>query len=91
MCDPPSGVLDEIVRRRPKCVHNKKCNRKKNNCGRAWTTGHFNKCRKYKNNKCRKRRYDGFIDMIEETVPDTEIDTDLDYGSTGYGISRQGT
>ena len=61
---------------------NKKCYGK-NQCGRGGIcTRNYNKCISRP-----RSRYDDFLDMIEETRPNMDIEesnTDLDYGNTGY-------
>ena len=89
MCDPPWGVLEEMARGKSKksCrkYKNKPC-KKNRQCGRGGT------CTAFPNKKCNKPIYDSFLDVLEETGTNTEMDIeeydmDLDYGNTYRQIS----
>ena len=106
LCDPPLGVIEEMIKeneRSKKCWRKTKCSSSKclnRRCKHSNQCGKGGKC-VYTTNQppryCKKpSRYDAFVDIIEETGPNMEMgieeyDTDLDYGSTSYGVSSSGT
>ena len=76
------GVIKEIQRRKPSCKtqFSRNC-RRNSQCGRGGI------CTKNKKHRCKQPRFDSFLDLIEETGPNMEMDideygTDLDYGNT---------
>ena len=82
ICNPPMGVMEEIQRRKPSCrtQQGKNC-RKHRQCGRGGI------CTSNPKHRCKRPRFDGFFDLIEETGPNMDLDiedygTDLDYGNT---------
>ena len=101
LCDPPLGVIEEMIkeneRSKTKCWRKTKCSSSKcmnKKCTKKGQCGKGGFCLRKKNHGrfCKKiSRYDDFFDLIEETGPNMEMDieeydTDLDYGSTSYGV-----
>ena len=83
LCNPPMAIIEKIQRKKPSCRTFQGINCRKNrHCGRGGI------CTIYKQQRCKRPRYDGLFEMIEEkTGPNMEMDieeygTDLDYGNT---------
>ena len=76
------GVMEEIQRKKPSCR-----TREGNNCFASKQCGRGGICTSNPKYRCKRPRYDGFFDLIEETGLNMDMDikeygTDLDYGNT---------
>ena len=80
LCNPPLGVIEEIQRKKPSCR-----TQEGKNCRKHFQCGRRGICTSNPKHRCKRPRYDGFFDIIEETGPNMDMDieeygTDLDYG-----------
>ena len=88
MCNPSWGVLAEVARGKPK----KSCTKYKNKlCKKNSQCGRGGICTAFADKKCKKSRYDSFLDVLEETGTNMEMDIeeydmDLDYGNTDKSL-----